>query len=251
MLKTRLIPTVLFKDHSLVKSMQFANYRMLGNPIQTVKVYNARNVDELVFLDIGSPIDNHDPLFPVISEISEECFMPLTVGGGIKSVDHIRKLLQIGADKISLNTHGFINPTLISEAANKFGSQAIVISIDVKKKKNHDYEVYIYGGKQPTGKEVTTWAKEATKLGAGEILLTSIDHDGKMKGFDLELIRHVSRSIRLPVIVSGGAGEPEHFVQAVINGADAVAAASIFHFTHYTPQSIKSVMKKRGLPVRL
>ena len=251
MLKKRLIPTVLFKDYALVKSIQFANLRMLGNPIQTVKVYNARNVDELVFLDVGAPIDNHHPIFSVISEISEECFMPLTVGGGIKTIDHIRKLLQIGADKVSLNTHAFTNPSLISQAANKFGRQAIVISIDAKKTKPHRYEVFIKGGKQNTSKEITMWAKEVAELGAGEILLTSIDQDGKMNGFDTTLIQQVSEAVRIPIIASGGAGIPEHFISAIKNGADAVAAASIFHFTQYTPLSIKIAMHKKGIPVRL
>ena len=251
MLKKRLIPTVLFKDYALVKSIQFSNLRMLGNPIQTVKVYNARNVDELVFLDVGAPIDNHHPIFSVISEISEECFMPLTVGGGIKTIDHIRKLLQIGADKVSLNTHAFTNPSLISQAANKFGRQAIVISIDAKKTKPHRYEVFIKGGKQNTSKEITMWAKEVAELGAGEILLTSIDQDGKMNGFDTTLIQQVSKAVRIPIIASGGAGIPEHFISAIKYGADAVAAASIFHFTQHTPLSIKIAMHKKGIPVRL
>lgn len=251
MLKTRLIPTVLFKDHSLVKSVQFANLRMLGNPIQTVKVYNARNVDELVFLDIGAPIDNHEPQYEVVSEISEDCFMPLTVGGGIKTVGQIRRLLKIGADKIALNTYAFKSPSLIRDAANKFGSQAIVVSIDVKRVNANRYEIFITGGKQATGIEVTKWAKEVARRGAGEILLTSIDHDGQMLGYDLQLIKAIAKAINIPIIASGGAGKPEHFVSAIKNGADAVAAASIFHYTQYTPQSIKNYMRRKGIPVRL
>ena len=251
MLKKRLIPIVLFNDFSLVKTIQFGETRILGNPVQTVRVYNAREVDELVFLDIGAPREHKLISFQLVSEISEECFMPLTVGGGISSVEQMRKLLQIGADKISINTFAFKNPQLITAAAQKFGSQAIVVSVDAKKV-NNSYEVFIEGGTQPTRVDLVDWIKKIENCGAGEILLNSIDRDGKMTGYDIDLIKITTGTVSIPVISAGGAGKPQDFVTAIIDGkSDAVAAASIFHYTQHTPKSIKAFMSNEGIPVRI
>ena len=242
---------LLFYEYSLVKTIRFDNIRTLGNPTQAVKVYNARDVDELVFLDIGAPRNQTSIAESVVSEIASECFMPLTVGGGIKDVSQMRQLLKIGADKIAVNTEAFLNPNLIKEGANKFGSQAVVVSIDAKKAGN-DYEVYIQAATKNTKISVVSWAKKVNQLGAGEILLTSIDEDGKMTGYDIDLIKLVSNSVSIPIIAAGGAGEEKHFAEAItLGGADAVAAASIFHYTQHTPKSIKQFMHAKGIPVRL
>jgi len=252
MLKTRLIPSLLFKDYALVKSIGFTNLRNLGNPIQAIKVYNSRNVDELVFLDIGATKDRRAPLFETVAEISNDCLMPLTIGGGINKIEHIRTLLKVGADKVSLNTNAIENPKLISKAAHLFGSQTIIVSIDVKKHAKGHYEVYALNGKKPTGISPTDWAQKAEKLGAGELLLTSIDRDGSMKGYDIELIKTITDTVTIPVIASGGAGKPQDFVDAIIKGhAHAVSAASIFHYTKYTPDAIKQYLHLKNVPVRL
>ncbi len=252
MLKKRLIPSLLFNGYSLVKSIQFSNLRILGNPIQAVKVYNAREVDELVFLDIGATVNNRGPLFDVIHDVAEECFMPLTIGGGIDTLAQIRQILQIGSDKVALNSNAFKNPSLIAEAANKFGKQAIVISVDVKRLSSGKYEIRINGGKKSTGMDAVAWCKEIERLGAGEIFLTSIDRDGKMKGYDIELLYSISKTTAIPVIASGGAGKPKDFIRAIKEGnIDAVSAASIFHYTHYTPQMIKQHMASEGIIVRI
>lgn len=252
MLKTRLIPTLLFKDYSLVKSVKFADYRMVGNPIQSVRVYNARNVDELIFLDIAASDDGRDPLFTVIEEIANECFMPLTVGGGIRTIDHIRHTLQVGADKVAINTAALKNPLFISEASTKFGKQAIVVSIDVFQKSPGIYKVRTSDKTHTLSLELGNWLKQVEKLGAGEILLTSIDRDGTMTGYDIELIKLATQTVTIPMIASGGAGIPQHCIEAIkTGGAAAVAAASIFHFTQYTPYMIKKSMNEAGIPVRL
>ena len=253
MLKTRVIPILLFKNPEvgLVKSVQFDNHRTVGNPINAARVYNARNVDELIFLDIGARRDNR-PIDPVtVKKILDECFMPVTVGGKIETLSDVRRMLLIGADKISINTSAIHTPKLISQIANSYGNQCVVVSIDVKKI-NGEYIVFSESGQKNTGLKAADWAKKATDMGAGEILITSIDKEGTMNGYDIDLTSRVSNAVNVPVIAHGGAGIPNHFVKVVKKtGVNAVAAASIFHFTQYTPQSVKREMKAAGIPVRL
>jgi cyclase len=252
MLKIRVMPTLLFKNFGLVKSVQFDSWRRIGSVMQAVKVYNLREVDELVFLDISATPDGHPPDFETVDEIADECFMPLTVGGGVKSVADVRRLLQVGADKVAINTAAVQNPELIQAAAQQFGSQCVVISIDVKQQSNGTYEVLTHAGTQPTGKDPVRWAKEVESLGAGEILLTSIDQDGRMAGYDIELTKKVSQAVSIPVIASGGAGSYEDMALVLQEGgASAVAAASIFHYTQQTPLEAKLFLKNEGLHIRL
>jgi cyclase len=252
MLKIRVMPTLLFKNFGLVKSVQFDSWRRIGSVMQAVKVYNLREVDELVFLDISATPDGHPPDFETVDEIADECFMPLTVGGGVRSVADVRRLLQVGADKVAINSAAVENPELIQAAAQQFGSQCLVISIDVKKQSNGTYEVFTHAGTQPTGKDPVIWAKEVESLGAGEILLTSIDRDGTMTGYDTELTKNISHAVSIPVIASGGAGSYQDMASVLLEGrASAVAAASIFHFTQQTPLEAKHFLNGLGLNVRL
>ena len=252
MLKIRVMPTLLFKNFGLVKSVKFDSWRRIGSVMQAVKVYNLREVDELVFLDISATPEDHPPDFETVDEIADECFMPLTVGGGVRSVADVRHLLQVGADKVAINTAAVQNPKLIKSTAQQFGSQCVVISIDVKKHSNGTYEVFTHAGTQPTGKDPVSWAKEVESLGAGEILLTSIDRDGTMTGYDIDLNKKVSHAVSIPVIASGGAGCYEDMASVLQEGgASAVAAASIFHYTQQTPLEAKRFLKDRGLKVRL
>ncbi|MEB3828472.1 glycosyl amidation-associated protein WbuZ [Phormidium sp. CCY1219] len=252
MLKIRVMPTLLFKNFGLVKSVQFDSWRRIGSVMQAVKVYNLREVDELVFLDITATPDGHPPDFETVDEIADECFMPLTVGGGVRSVADVRRLLQVGADKVAINTAVVENPELIQAAAQQFGSQCVVISIDVKQHSNGTYEVFTHAGTQPTGKDPVRWAKEVESLGAGEILLTSIDRDGMMTGYEVELTKQVSHAVSIPVIASGGAGSYEDMASVLKEGgSSAVAAASIFHYTQQTPLEAKHFLKSQELNVRL
>ena len=252
MLKKRLIPIMLFRNDRLVKSIRFEEFRNVGNPIQMARVYNSRGVDELVFLDINASREKRGPLVEFIKDILEECFMPLTVGGGIKKLDEINGLLKIGADKISINTAAVENSSFIREAARKFGSSNIVVSIDAKRKPDGNYEIFTHGGHNATGLDAADFAKRVEGLGAGEVLLNSIDKDGMMTGYDIDLMHNISKEISIPVIGCGGAGKPQDFVDCLINGGtSAVAAASIFHFTEYTPDMIKRHMKECGLDVRI
>jgi cyclase len=254
MLKTRVIPTLLFKNPEvgLVKSIRFNRMRTVGNPVNAARVYNARNVDELIFLDIGARRDSRPINLQAVKEIFKECFMPLTVGGKIEKLQDVRALLLAGADKVSVNTAAIENPILISQISNSYGSQCLVVSIDAKRTPSGNYQVFSQSGRDPTGLDPVSWAKQVEKFGAGEILINSIDHDGTMAGYDLTLIKIVSAAVKIPVIAAGGAGTPNHFVE-VIKKTDvsAAAAASIFHFTQYTPQSVKREMKTAGIPVRL
>lgn len=252
MLKIRIMPTLLFKDFGLVKSVRFDSWRRIGSVMQAVKVYNLREVDELVFLDISATQNDRSPDFETVDEIADECFMPLAVGGGVCSVADFRRLLEVGADKVVINTAAVENPELIRLAAQQFGSQCVVISIDAQQQANGTYEVLARAGTQPTGKEPVLWAKEVESLGAGEILLTSIDRDGTMSGYDLDLTQQVTGAVSIPVIASGGAGSYEDMTSVLQAGkASAVAAASIFHFTEQTPLEAKRFLKSRGLNVRL
>lgn len=251
MLKVRIIPTLLWKDLGLVKGVAFDSWRRVGTVMPAVKVYNTREVDELILVDIEATKSNREPDYQAIEELAAECFVPLTFGGGIHSIDQIRNILKAGADKVAINTAAYENPDLISKAAYQFGAQCVVASIDVRKQNSGAYECYQSSGSKPTGRDVVAWAKELESLGAGEILLTSINLDGTMLGYDLDLIQRVTSAVRIPVIASGGCGNYEHMFKALESGASAIAAASIFHFTEQTPLEAKRYLRDRNISVRL
>jgi len=247
----RVIPILLWKNIGLVKGIAFNSWRRIGTVMPAIKVYNTRDVDELILLDIAATDEDRDPDYEEIAEIAAECFVPLTIGGGINNIEKIRKLLCAGADKVSINSALYYQPTLISEAAKCFGSQCVVASIDVCRVEDGNYECFSHCGKRPTGKEPGDWAKELESFGAGEIILTSIERDGTMQGYDNDLIKRVSCNVNIPVIASGGAGTPQHMYDVITKSkASAVAAASIFHFTEQTPLEMKKYLAYRGLPVR-
>lgn len=251
MLKCRIIPCLLFKDRTIVKSVGFTDLRMVGDPTTCARVFNERNADELIFLDILASRENRRPNFKVIEDIARECFMPLTIGGGIRDMQDVDTLFEIGADKIVINTALVQTPELVSRVADKYGSQAIVASIDARKT-GGGYEACIACGQEASGYTPIELALTAARLGAGEILLNSIDQDGSMDGYDLELIRQVSSSVTIPVIAAGGCGELQDFVAAVTEGgADAVCAASIFYFVGESIITAKQYMQRAGLAVRL
>lgn len=252
MLKTRVLPIVLLTGYNVVKSIKFSTFRTLGNPITVSRVYDSRGVDELVLLDIRATTEDRGPNIEIISDIAGECFMPLTVGGGIKTVEQAREIIRSGADKISINTAAVENPQLIEDLSKEFGAQCVVVSIDCKKNPDGTTSVYTHSGKKKTDLDPIQWAKGAEQRGAGEILLNSIDQDGIMKGFDIELIKSITAAVKIPVISCGGAGEPKDFLSAIKEGgASAVAAASIFHFTSNTPKSVKEYLRDHKIPVRL
>lgn len=249
MLKHRVIPCVLLKDWQLVKSIQFDSFRTIGHPITTVRIYNARNVDELIVLDIDASLKDEPINTEIITDMANECFMPLTIGGGIKTIDDVRAVLNAGADKVSINSEAIKRPSFIKEIASIFGSQCVVCSIDIKK---IDGNYKIFSKKDGLlDIDPLTLAKEYERQGAGEILLTSINQEGTTKGYDIELLKLFSGTVNIPIIINGGMGKPEDAVKAIQNGADAVAAAYIFHFTQYTPQMIKENILKQGFEVRL
>lgn len=252
MLRIRVIPTVLLRNSVLVKSIQFSRYRPIGVPRQAVRVYSLREVDELVLLDIEARLLGRGPLFEVVADLADECLMPLAVGGGVRTLEDIQQLLKRGADKVVLNTEAFNRPEFIAEAAGEFGSQCVVVSIDAKRAEaGWRCEVYTHAGQRATGADPADWAAQVEARGAGEILLTSIDGDGTMQGYDIELIRSVADRVRIPVVASGGAGRPEDCVKAIAQGhASAVAVASLFHFTEVTPKHVKMHMAQAGLQVR-
>jgi len=250
MLKKRIIPTLLFKEFGLVKGSGFNNWRRIGPVLPAVKVYNNREVDELIFLDVAKFGSLDEPDYEVVEDLSRNCFVPLTVGGGIKRIDHVQKLFSCGADKISINTSAFQNPNLIREIAIKHGSQCIVGSIDAKKI-NGEWRCFSNSGQNNTNYKPEIWAKFLEELGVGEILITSIDKDGTMSGYDQELISLITDNVKVPVIASGGAGKYSDMQKAIQeSGASAVAAASIFHFTEQTPAGAKDFLEKYGIPVR-
>ena len=251
MLKTRLIPILLLKNGRMVKTINFSALRDVGDPITSARIYNHQTVDELIFLDISETDEKKKILFDIIRKVAEECFMPLTVGGGIKSINDIRMLLQIGADKVAINTHAVTNPLLIKEAAEMFGSSTIVISIDVKKNSDNQYKVFINNGSKETNLNPVDWAKKVENLGAGEILITSIDKEGTMQGYDQYLIKLITQNVTIPVIANGGAGKLEDFYEAITLGnVSAVAAASIFHFTDQSPIKVRTYLKYKQINVR-
>jgi cyclase len=252
MLKIRVIPTLLHKDFGLVKGERFHSWRRTGSAMQQIRVYNLREVDELVFFDITASLGAKEPDYGLIDSLADDCFMPMTVGGGIRTISQARSVLQVGADKVSINTGAVENPILISEIAEKFGSQCVVVSIDYKQHEDGRREIFTHSGTRPTGLDPVLFAVKAEAMGAGEILLTSIDRDGTFSGYDIDCIRCVSDNISIPVIASGGAGTYEDMRLAVENGrASAVAAASIFHFSHQTPLEAKQYLVTHGLPARL
>lgn len=250
MLKHRVIPCVLLKDWQLTKSVKFKEFRTIGHPKVTSKIYNRRNVDELIVLDIDASASQKEINYKTLSDIAQECFMPLTLGGGIKSLEDINKLLSIGADKVSINTIAITNPQFIDQASKKFGSQCIVVSIDVVLHKG-TYKIFNKNLGIMKDLELLTWTKECERLGAGEILLTSVDNDGCESGYDNNLISLLAKEVNIPIIANGGAGTPADAVEAIKNGADAIAAASIFHFTQFTPANIKEALQEADIAVRI
>lgn len=251
MLKIRVIPTLLWKEVGLVKGVSFDSWRRVGIVLPAVKVYNTREVDELILVEITASSQNRAPDFESLYDISAECFVPLTVGGGIRSIEDVRNLLRAGADKVSINSAAYTNPDLIKTAANRFGTQCIVASIDARRMPDGSHQCFSHAGTKCQEREAGDWAAHLESLGAGEILITSIDLDGTMRGYDLELVQRVSSRVKIPVIASGGAGNYEHMHQAItVSGASAVAAASIFHFTQNTPREAKQYLAGRGIPVR-
>ncbi len=271
MLAKRIIPCLDVKDGRVVKGINFINLRDAGDPVEQAKMYNSQGADELVFLDITASHENRKPIIEVVKKTAEQVFIPLTVGGGIKELDDIRDLLKSGADKVSINTTAVKNPSLISEAAKEFGSQCIVVAIDAKvvhsqkfrvnrekigttnsKLRTKAWEVYVTGGRTATGLDAIEWAKKVEDLGAGEILLTSMDRDGTKNGYDLEITRYISESVNVPVIASGGAGNLEHLYEAFKEGkADAVLAASIFHYGEFSIREAKEYLIKKGIAMRI
>ncbi|MGG5252033.1 imidazole glycerol phosphate synthase subunit HisF [Neobacillus sp. SM06] len=252
MLTKRIIPCLDVKDGRVVKGIQFVQLRDAGDPVELAKVYDEEGADELVFLDISASHEGRKTMVEVVKAVASELAIPFTVGGGINSLDDMKKILRAGADKVSLNTAAVLNPELITEGAGFFGSQCMVVAIDAKYDDSvGTWRVYTHGGRKPTEKVVVEWAREAEKLGAGEILLTSMDSDGEKNGFDLELTRAVSEAVSIPVIASGGAGNADHFVDAFVAGkADAALAASIFHYKETSVHEVKSELKDKGVAVR-
>jgi len=250
MLKARIIPCLDVKDGRVVKGVQFVDLRDAGDPVEQARVYDAQGADELCFLDITASHENRDTIFDVVRRTAEQCFMPLTVGGGVRTVEDIRKLLLAGADKVSINSAAVANPEFVREAANKFGSQCIVVAIDCRRTQGR-FEVFTHGGRKETGLDAVDWAARMADYGAGEILLTSMDQDGTKSGFDIPLTRGVADAVSVPVIASGGVGTLDHLVAGVRDGhATAVLAASIFHFGEYTIAQAKAHLKAHGVPVR-
>ncbi|HZL58695.1 MAG TPA: imidazole glycerol phosphate synthase subunit HisF [Stellaceae bacterium] len=252
MLKTRIIPCLDVKDGRVVKGVNFVDLKDAGDPVEQAKLYDAEGADELCFLDITASSDNRDTLYDVVRRTAEQCFMPLTVGGGVRAVEDIRTLLLAGADKTSINTAAVARPELVREAAEKFGSQCIVVAIDAKQHSPGKWEVFTHGGRRATGIDAVEWAARMASSGAGEILLTSMDRDGTQSGFDLDLTRAVADRVPIPVIASGGVGSLADLVAGVTEGhASAVLAASIFHFGTFRVADAKATLAAAGIPVRL
>ena len=246
-----MIPTLLWKNYGLVKGVQFDSWRRVGPVLPAIKVYNSRDVDELILVDITASLEGNAPDHDSVSDYSEECSVPLTVGGGVWNSEQVVSLLHAGADKIAINSAAYSNPDLIDSASRRFGAQCVVASIDARRYADGKYRCFSHAGTIETGKEPVGWARELVDRGAGEILLTSIDRDGTMSGYDLVLITQVAASVAVPVIASGGAGNYQHLVDAIkIAGASAVACGSIFHFTEQTPAGAKAAMREAGIPVR-
>lgn len=253
MLKTRIIPCLDVENGRVVKGVNFVDIKDAGDPVEQAKIYNAQGADELCFLDITATHQGRDTIIDVVRHVAEEVFIPLTVGGGISSIDHIRKLLNAGTDKVSINSAAVKNPDFVKEASEKCGSQAIVVAIDAKAREDGSpgWEIFTHGGRKATGIDAVKWAVRMAEYGAGELLVTSMDRDGTKQGFNLELTKAITNAVCIPVIASGGAGNLDHLVEGVtLGGASAVLAASIFHFGEYTIQQAKEAMAQAGIPVR-
>jgi len=253
MLSSRVIPCLDVDAGRVVKGVKFKELRDAGDPVEVAQAYEQQGADELVFLDITASSDDRATMRDVVERTVATCFMPVTVGGGIRQLEDIRSMLLAGADKVSMNTAAILNPTLINDATATFGNQCIVVAIDAKKRENTDgWLVYTHGGRKPTELDAVEWAKEVVDRGAGEILLTSMDRDGTKQGYDLDLTRAVSEAVEVPVIASGGVGTPQHMCDGILQGkASAVLVASIFHFGQYTIPQTKSAMQEAGIPVRI
>jgi cyclase len=250
LLAKRIIPCLDVTNGRVVKGVNFVDLIDAGDPVEIAKKYNDQGADELTFLDITASSDNRDLILGIIERVAEQVFIPLTVGGGVRAVNDVRRLLNAGADKVSINTAAINNPSLVSNAANRFGSQCIVVAIDAKKTGN-DWEIFTHGGRNPTGLNAISWAKEMVRRGAGELLITSMDKDGTKSGFDNELNAAISSEVDVPIIASGGVGNLDHLVDGIIEGkADAVLAASIFHFGEYTITEAKNHMRHKKIEVR-
>ncbi|MGQ9476467.1 MAG: imidazole glycerol phosphate synthase subunit HisF [Actinomycetota bacterium] len=251
MLTKRIIPCLDVDKGRVVKGINFVRLRDAGDPVELGEVYDREGADELVFLDITASHEGRELVFDMAARVAEKVFIPFTVGGGIRTLEDIRRMLATGADKVSLNTAAVENPSLVEDAARRFGSQCVVVAIDARRRGAGSWEVYTHGGRIPTGLDALEWARRAEALGAGEILLTSMDRDGTKDGYDLELTRAVAEAVCIPVIASGGAGKLEHLAEAILEGAaDAVLAASIFHYGEYSIREAKEYLHSRGIPVR-
>jgi imidazole glycerol-phosphate synthase subunit HisF len=250
--KIRIIPTLLYKDFGLVKGSGFDSWRRIGCAMQAIKVYNMREVDELVFLDISATLNGTGPDFSLVAQLAAECFMPFAVGGGISKLEHVQELLRVGADKVVINTSAHETPDLIRRVSDRFGAQCVIVSIDSRRTGTAAWEVYTQSGRVPTGMEPTSVARMAQARGAGELLITSIERDGTMAGYDLDLIRAVSEAVSIPVIASGGAGAFAHLAEALTTGgATSVALSSLFLFTECTPNEAKRYLHNKGFSVRM
>ncbi|MEL0231786.1 MAG: imidazole glycerol phosphate synthase subunit HisF [Hyphomicrobiales bacterium] len=252
MLRSRIIPCLDVNNGRVVKGTNFINLRDAGDPVEVAKIYDEQGADELCFLDITASHENRDTIYDIVQKTAEVCFMPLTVGGGISKIDHIRKLLLSGADKVSINSAADVNNIFIRNASDKFGAQCIVVAIDAKRNNNkNNWEVYTHGGRKNTEIDVLNYAEKVVALGAGELLVTSMDRDGTKLGFDNVLIKKITEIVNVPVIASGGVGNLQHLVDGIkIGGADAVLAASIFHFGEYSVVDAKKYMKENGIKIR-
>ena len=255
MLTKRIIPCLDVTRGRVVKGTSFTNLRDAGDPVELAEFYYKEGADEIVFLDIGATPEERDTMVDIVERVSKRVFIPLTVGGGLRSINDMRRMLEAGADKVSINTAAVNNPELIEKGATKFGAQCIVLAIDARRMNNSidtKWEVLTHGGRRPTGVDAVNWAKKAVDLGAGEILLTSWDADGRREGYDLELTRNISGAVTVPIIASGGAGNLDHLFEALSDGkADAVLAASIFHYRTYSIHEVKDYLAKRGIPIRM